>query len=114
MAGTGGVLDRLELGGLRLRLEVDVAVAAVAEGLVLGATAAAESDDLAGKFELVTFGVLDDHGTLDTVRAVDTDLDSDLFRHDGSFPERFSDSSPAMIANSRRRNSRRDDGWQLG
>jgi hypothetical protein len=62
-------------------------VITVAEGLVLGAAAAAEGDDLARQLELVPVDILKNHRTLDAVGAVETDLDPDLFGHDSSLQD---------------------------
>ncbi len=75
----------MRLLGPGLRLEPYLLVGAVAEGLVAGAATAAEGENLAREFELIAVDILEDHRTLDSVRAVQTDLDPGLFQGDSSF-----------------------------
>lgn len=82
---SAGARRAAPLPGPGFRLEPYLLVAAVAEGLVLGAAAAAEGENLSRQLELVALGVLENYRALYAVRAVQTDFDPNLFQGDGSF-----------------------------
>jgi hypothetical protein len=94
--------------GPGFRLEPYLLVAAVAEGLVLGAAAATEGENLSRQLELVALGVLENYRALDAVRAVQTDFDPNLFQGDSSFDITREISSYDDIRR-RRRNLRGDE-----